>query len=260
MKKLFVFPLILLLALSLSACGMVRGSGRVIDEERSVGDFDKIMLAGIGEVILTQGEEISLKIEAEDNLMRYLKTEVHGDTLVLGTKEEYAMLALQPTRPLKFYITVTDLEAITVAGSGDVYADTLLEVKGMALTVLGSGNIRLEQIETDDISVNITGSGEIEVDSLTSKALTTTISGSGECSLEGEVTDQTVKITGSGSFWGRNLQSENASVLIAGSGDGEIHVRDDLDVNIIGSGNLRYTGSPRLSQSISGSGDVSNVP
>lgn len=256
MKKLSFFSLFIL-TLALSACGMVHGSGNVITETRSVGDFDKILLAGIGEVILTQGDEISLKIEAEDNLMRYLKAEAHDDRLEIGVKEEYATLALQPTQPIRFYVTVTDLEAVTVAGSGDVYADTTLKVEDIELSVLGSGNIRLAQLEVAQFSVNITGSGEVEIKEVTAQGLTTTISGSGECTLEGEVTDQKVKITGSGSFWGRELQSENASVTIAGSGDGEINASNALDVNIIGSGNLRYTGSPRLSQSISGSGNVS---
>jgi predicted small secreted protein len=254
MKKLFLFPLIFV-ALALSACGTLRGSGNVITETREIGRFDEINLAGIGEVIITQGDEVSLKIEAEDNIMRYLKSEVQGGALTLSLRQPAAMVSVWPTQPIKFYVTVTDLEAITVAGSGDVSAEAIT-AKSMALRVLGSGDIHLEALDSDDVTVTIAGSGDVKVDDLAGSNLITTITGSGTCTLQGEVTEQGVRIAGSGDYRADNLQSEDANVTIAGSGSSYVNVSDSLDVRITGSGDVRYSGSPRLTQSIIGSGDV----
>ncbi|OGO16907.1 MAG: hypothetical protein A2Z14_01960 [Chloroflexi bacterium RBG_16_48_8] len=54
----------------------IQGSRNIITEARDVGGFNRIELEGMGKVILTQGEEESLTIEADDNLMEYITTEV----------------------------------------------------------------------------------------------------------------------------------------------------------------------------------------
>lgn len=254
MKKLIFFPLVLL-ALALSACGTLRGSGHVETETREIGRFDSINLAGIGEVIITQGEETTLVVEAEDNLLRYLQTEVRGDTLTLSLRQPGPMVSVWPTQPIKYYVTVTDLEAITITGSGDVTAESL-DADQMELTVIGSGDLHLDALQSDDVGMTVAGSGNITVDDLSARELMANVTGSGTCSLQGEAVEQAVRITGSGDYRADDLQSETARVTIAGSGSGYISVTDSLDVRITGSGDVRYSGSPQLSQTIIGSGDV----
>ena len=85
---------ILVIAAITSACGipfqprLVRGSGDVIVENRSVSGFDKVSVEGAGRVIITQGKKESLTVETDDNLMKYIKTEVTGDTLEIGFEDD----------------------------------------------------------------------------------------------------------------------------------------------------------------------------
>jgi hypothetical protein len=258
MKKLVLIPLFIL-ALALSACGALRGSGRLKSETRPISRFDKINLAGIGEVILTQGDEVSLTVEADDNLLRYIKTEVRGDTLTLSLRPPAPFVSVWPTQPIKFYVSVTDLEAITVAGSGDVTAEALTGER-MELSVLGSGNIRLGMLTADDVTITIAGSGDIRLDDLTTDELLTTLTGSGTCRLQGAADEQAVRIAGSGDYRAADLDSATAHITIAGSGNSYITVSESLNVRITGSGNVRYTGSPSIQQTIIGSGDVAAIP
>jgi hypothetical protein len=257
MKKLVFFPLVLL-ALALSACGTLRGSGRIETETRRVSNFDEVTLAGSGEVIITQGDETALSVEADDNLMRYIKTEVHGGTLTLSIEPPAPMVSVWPTKEVKFYLTVTDLESVTVAGSGSVTSEAI-SADRMDLNVLGSGDIHLNSLDAADVTVNVAGSGTVNVDDLVTKDLMTTISGSGECTLQGDTVEQAVRVTGSGNYLADELLSESAHVTITGSGNGYVNVSERLDVRITGSGDLRYTGSPELTQTVLGSGDVSAV-
>ena len=75
-----------LTALLLSGCTLagVRGSGDLVTESRQVSDFDRVALSGSGQVVITQGAEEGLSVEADDNLMQYVRTEVSGRTLELG--------------------------------------------------------------------------------------------------------------------------------------------------------------------------------
>ena len=70
---LFLIGLILLTACSLSSIQdsgeTITGSGNVVTENRPVSGFDGVSHTGIGRVIITQGEEESLTIEADDNIL-----------------------------------------------------------------------------------------------------------------------------------------------------------------------------------------------
>ena len=101
---------------------MVAGSGKIATETRNVSGFTSVTLAGIGNVYLTQGPAELVRIEAEDNLIPYFDTSVLGSTLKIGIKDQYMGISLQPTRPVKFYVTLPKIEAVTLAGSGDIFA------------------------------------------------------------------------------------------------------------------------------------------
>jgi hypothetical protein len=67
---------------------------------------------------------------------------------------------------------------------------------------------------------------------------------------------QDIQIAGSGAYHGSALTSLTATVNSAGTGAAELAVKDRLDVKIIGSGSVSYTGSPTVKQSIIGSGTL----
>ena len=70
----------------LVACSVTTGSGNVVSESRNVSGFTKIDLSGAGEVTIDQNGTEALTIEAEDNLMSKVTSEVGDGTLRLGEK------------------------------------------------------------------------------------------------------------------------------------------------------------------------------
>jgi len=61
-------------------------------------------------------------------------------------------------------------------------------------------------------------------------------------------------ISGSGSVYAFGMQADNADITISGSGQQEITASTTLKVNIAGSGNVYYKGTPVITTLISGSG------
>ncbi|MFH1524749.1 MAG: head GIN domain-containing protein [Chloroflexota bacterium] len=276
-KRIYLPSTILLIALFLSSCGfrIITGSGNVITETRDVTNFSRITLAGSGDVYVTQGEEVSVRIEAEDNLIPYFGTTVQGDTLTIGIKHEYFAVNLHPLKPVKFYVTSPNIEAVKLAGSGNIHVDDI-QTTGFDISLLGSGNISTDNLSATDVNIklagsgnitlgtisateiiaNIAGSGNIRMEALTTDKVASTISGSGNISLVGEAIEQRIEILGSGDYRANGLKTENASVRVAGSGNSQISVTDTLDVTILGSGDVVYIGSPKMNVSVSGSGRV----
>jgi len=245
MKKKFILVLSLLVMTSflLSACQLpftrvVKGSGVVVSETRDVSGFNAITLNGVGRLDIIQGSSESLEIEAEDNILEALSSEVQAGTLTLGYQESFWVTSIIPTKEIVYTLTVTDLTELTINGAGDV---------------------DIESLQTDTLAMTINGAGQVEIDDLTAETLSVQISGTATIELAGQVSSQTINIDGAGNYQAGDLQSSTASVKVQGLGNARVWAFETLTITINGSGAVSYYGSPELSQEISGLGDITHL-
>lgn len=237
-RMLFILSILALAALGCSLVSIVPihrviGSGNVVQEARNVSVFNQIELAISGDAYVQQGNSESLTIEGEDNILPLITTNVQGGRLVIDSKPGTSFSTM---RRLVFYITVKDLSALEISGSG---------------------RFNVGHVQANDMNLQISGSGEIGFDNLTAQSLRANINGSGTIQVsDGGVARQTVEIPGSGDFNADHLQSQAASVHLDGSGNASLWVTDQLDVQVNGSGKVFYYGTPKVSSFINGSGSV----
>ncbi len=210
--------------------GCTVGSGNMTTESRDVSGFDEIVLMTSGDVNVEVTGSESLEIDAEDNIISLLTSEVVDGRLELGSSD-----AFSTTRRITYTITAAELVGVTVMGSGDVDAS---------------------RVDTDFFEATVTGSGDLKL-SLACSRLEATVTGSGNINPSGTCADLEVTISGSGKFNGDDLEAATAAVTVSGSGNAEVNVADALDVRISGSGDVRYSGDPSVTQDVSGSGGVS---
>lgn len=215
----------------------VRGSGNVVTETRQVSGFDAIQVDYPANVFISQGGTETLKIEAEDNLLPGLKTEVKGNELRIYYKSQDGK-HVNPTKIPVITITVKDLSALNFSSAGEVTVDGL-KSEDLKVSLDGAGNIKLNDIAVSTLSVNLSGAGG------------TTASGSTE--------DLSLNISGFGSFNGKDLKSRTASVNISGAGSATVWAEDQLSASISGAGSVNYYGTPNVSKQISGVGGVKHV-
>jgi len=254
-----------------------RGSGNVVEETRPISGVTGVELATIGNVIIEIGEKESLRIEAEDNLMKFFETNVRGDTLKIGTNP--STVNLRPTKPVYFFLTVKELEQVIISGSGDIQVPDLesgqfnvdiggsgdismgdLDADKFYIAIGGSGDVSAGRVKVPSIRVKINGSGDITLMDLKADDLSLSVNGSGNLRIDdGKVSEQDIDINGSGNFRAEDLSSKVTSIRIGGSGDITVWVIDSLDVRIMGSGNVRYYGRPTVSSSGDGSGDITSL-
>jgi hypothetical protein len=241
--KILLGSLVFLLVAS--ACGInvdlntrnIRGSGDAATETRSVSGFDEVVLAGSAELYIEQGSDERLTVTADDNLLDVIRTEVEGNTLVLGFKNN---VSAAPRTPIVFKLTVRDLSVLTLAGSGKIVTESL-DTPKLTLNLPGSGSMDFERVETGSLHVILAGSGAITIQAGTSDSAE-------------------VNMLGSGTFDGANFEVEDATAVIAGSGDIHVRCTRQLDGKILGSGNIRYYGDPgSVDVDTAGSGNFENM-
>jgi hypothetical protein len=213
----------------------IDGSGNLISEERNVSGFNRISLSGFGQVEITQGTTESLTVTTDDNIMPYIRTEVNGNTLVLGFTDAGRRRSFNPSDKIKFNLVIKELDRIDISGAGDLHADKLV---------------------VDSLRIDLSGAGSLEFDSLTADELVTELSGAGSVIVAGKVKGQELDHSGVGTYYAADLESETAIFNVSGAGSATVWVKETLNVNVSGLGNIIYYGSPRVIQNISGLGKL----
>lgn len=189
MKKSVQIFLGVLLVMVCGTLGLVRGvsgSGVLKTEKRNLPTFTAIESNGSFEVEIVCQQAQNLEIEADDNLLPLISTEVKNGTLVIQSKKHFSTRS-----PLKIRISVPDVTKIELAGSGDM---SLSDVKNESLEIelTGSGDIHASGISKKTV-LSLTGSGDIDTKGLQSELSKVEILGSGDItvspkqSLEAEI-------------------------------------------------------------------------
>lgn len=228
--KTSIYLIVLVLALILAGCGLnvVDGSGRIMTASPAVSGFEAVTLAGNGLIILSQGQSEALTIEADDNILPHIETQVRNGVLIIGYDDQDWNTFYRPSQPIRFNLTVKDLTALNVSGSG--------EIRGANIT-------------TDRLELNLSGSGHVAIESLEATDLTVDVSGSGEIDLAGRVDRQTVELAGMGAYRAGDLDSRVTRVTVSGSGQATVWAQERLTIDVSGSGQVNYYGDPSIIQS-----------
>jgi hypothetical protein len=153
----------------------VRGSGQVRTEERVVSDFDRISFSGVGDLFVEQSGEESLTIEAEDNLLPLLISEVSEGRLILGVRPNSS---ISSTRPIIFRVTVQSLRGVEASGSGNVNASGL-DVAELQVTTSGAVKAGFSGI-ADSQEIEASGTGRFDGRGLSGQTASVRASGTAE--------------------------------------------------------------------------------
>lgn len=206
-----------------------------VTERRDVSGFDSVSLAGLGELTIAQGDEESLTIEAEADVLARVTVEVRDRTLVLGYRPRLAWGRVRRQLILRFELIMKD-------------------VHGMALS--GAGTINASGIRTDALEVSVSGAGSLSLDSLETEDLSTRISGAGNCTLSGRAVRHEIIISGAGDYRAGKLESEAVAATISGAGSATVWARDSLEASISGTGSIKYHGDPDVTKRVTGVGSI----
>ncbi len=209
----FVSLVSLACSFSIPFSGTVQGSGQVTRETRRVTGFTGVDLDTVGEVTITMGEVDAVVVEADDNILPLLKTEVVGSQLIIGKP---APTKISTGHPIRYIITMKTLENATISGTGDIKVDGLdadlvkfdlpgtgrITAKGKAQTLHvslpGTGEIVCDELEADTVVADHSGTGEITVRAV--RSLSAHIAGHGFINYYGDPTNITATVTGHGSI------------------------------------------------------------
>jgi hypothetical protein len=199
--------------------GEEAGSGHLSVETRDVSDIDAVRFTSFGELSIQQGETEGLRLEAEDNVLPEIITEMQHGTLVIRYAERNGQVRVRPTKSIRLVLTVKDLHAVTLSGAGDV---------------------NLEGLQTDRLEATLSGAGSLRAEGA-ARHLEVVLSGAGGFSggdLQTETADVTLSGVGNAVVW----TTERLNVTISGVGWVEYYGSPQVTKNGGGLGSVRDLG------------------
>lgn len=177
--------------------GGVKGSGTSKTEQRNITGFREIEASGAVNLEIDAQKDFSVTVEADDNLLQYIKTEVSGDILKI-----YSEGKISPTAKLNVKISMPAIEGLDVSGASDakimnVKADSLElkasgaseiiingEAKELKAEASGASEINAENLRTEDANVDASGASSATVSA--NNELNVNASGASKISYTGE--------------------------------------------------------------------------
>jgi hypothetical protein len=193
----------------------IKGNGNVVSQERSLGSYDKIEIAGPIDLYITQDDQESASVKTDENLQDVILTEVRNGKLMIRVRKGVEIRATE----LEVHVHCKKLTAIAAAGSGDIETRSSLHGDALSISQSGSGDFELA-LDVEKLEISAAGSGDFE--------------------LKGHVESMELSLAGSGDVEADDLACGHAKVSIAGSCDVKLKKGTSARVSIAGSGDVSY--------------------
>jgi predicted methyltransferase MtxX (methanogen marker protein 4) len=217
--------------------GGIPGSGNIHTETRDIGVFEGIAVEYPGaEITVQQGDREAVEIEADDNLIPQLSTEVLSGTLTIKNVETDWKTTVNPSQPVKIAITVKKLNEIVLSAP--------------------VGDLEGNDLQADTLKLVVSGGAQVRLNGIQVHVLDSVLSGAGDIQASGTADEIKLILSGLGNFNASDLKSRKAAIELSGMGDATVRVEEELTATISGAGSINYFGHPRVEQNINGAGSV----
>jgi len=218
--------------LVLASCDGVTGSGNIVTEKRNTGNFTGINVSNGFDVEVKMGSTTSVTIEADDNVIGYVRTSVNDGVLNLGLKN----MSNTSNVHLKAYIIVPSLNMISASAGADVVVKDPVTADGKVTFRASSGASLKVKVDAPDVE------GEA--------------SSGGTLTLSGTTKNESFDASSSGEVKAHDLLSENATARASSGGEIGVNISVSLDANASSGGNINYRGSGNVTKAESSGGSV----
>ena len=214
----------------------ISGNNKEVTQQITTQKYDKINVSGSIDVELVRGNEGSIILEAEENLIEYIEIYCKNNTLTIKIRNN---TYIDNNKQIKVLVPLEEISEVSLAGSS---------------TIVGRDAFEMENLE-----VSVAGSGEMSIN-ITAQKLVLNVVGSGTLGIKGTTQNCTINVAGSGNLQGERLICKNVVARVAGSGVSIFTCNETLKAYVIGSGSIQYKGNPKVLESkVVGSGSVENI-
>ncbi|SFZ93016.1 Putative auto-transporter adhesin, head GIN domain [Flaviramulus basaltis] len=239
MTTLIKFIVATVLSLMLFSCNFdlnlnsgVRGNGNVIKQERTVNEpFSTIKATEGLDVYLTQSNNESITVEADENLHELIMTEIEDGVLKIHTKENIGNATSK-----KVMVSFKDISSIISTSGSDVFSTNTIIVETLNLKSTSGSDMKLD-VNTSVLHCNSTSGSDMHLSGKTLKLIAEATSGS--------------------DIKAADLIAESSEVRATSGADITVNTSKELTARASSGGDVKYYGNPeKVNKNDSPSGSI----
>jgi hypothetical protein len=216
-----VLSLLLVSCIDMNSITGVTGNGNVQIENRSSNEsFNKISASQGLDVYLTQGNEESITVEADENLLDIIKTEITGDELRIYAKNNIGYAASK-----KITVTFKDIRSIESTSGSDIRSTNTIKVDNLELNTSSGSDMSLS-VETNQLDCHSSSGSDLRLSGSTEKLFAKASSGS--------------------DIKAGDLISQSSQVKATSGSDITVNTSKELTASANSGGDVKYYGNPAI--------------
>ncbi len=214
---------ILFIAFTATASGQIRrtvyGNGNVERQDRTAGKFEGLKVSSGIDVYLKQGDSESITVEADENLLEYIETDIKD-----GVLNVYTDANIRKAESRKVFVTMKDITSLRTTSAGDIIGET--------------------PVRTDDLKLSASSAGDIKIE-VYANTIDADLSSSGDMTLTGKAGKLNVNLSSAGDLNAYELEVKEADVSASSAGDADVNVSEKLTARASSAGDINYRGNPK---------------
>ncbi|TPE45580.1 head GIN domain-containing protein [Pontibacter mangrovi] len=211
----------------------LRGNKKMATQNREVSGIRGIDVSGGFTVELTQGSNEGVKLEAEENLIDNIKTEVRNGILHI-----YNDRGVSTNKGMKAYVTLKDLESIDISGGVKVIGNSSFKSDNLKLDMSGGSNVKLT-VSTKELRADMSGASKVE--------------------LIGKADVLHMEMSGASKVDASELEAREVAIQASGASNVKVFASEALDINASGASAVYYKGSPSITSDVSAAARISRL-
>ena len=208
----------------------VTASGNMETQSRNVDGFSEIKVCCSINVDVHQSNNFRVEVEASDNVLEYVVTEVRGDRLHIGYADN---VNIRNNSNVRVTVHMPRLEEVSVSSSSKVMGHSTFQADEFQLQCSSSGKINLD-IDGDRVDIDVSSSGRVE--------------------LNGSADRLRANTSSSGSIHAFGLASQTVHAEASSGSSIRVNVSRSLEADASSGATIKYRGNPSDRDTESSSG------
>lgn len=208
-----------------------KGNGNVQTQDREIGSFSAISASMGLNVYVLQGDKESLSVEADENLMEYIVTQIKGNELILkidGT--------IRKATKMNIYVTFVDINEINVSSGADFETRNIINAEKLDVSVSSGADAKME---------------------INAKELSCSVSSGADATLSGKADFFAGKASSGSDLKAKQLITKRCKAKASSGGDVTVYAEEEIEASASSGGDVSYYGNPtKVNVSDSSGGDV----
>lgn len=210
----------------------IKRTGKTSTELRMLSPFTKIIVEDNVNVLITQGSTQQVNVEAGNNLIPLIKTEVVNEELRIQNNNRCNWARSYRNGTIQVHITMPTLKCISHDGSGQIKSN--------------------DTITGDTLTIRARQSGDVEL-TINTQIVFTQVHNTSDVTLHGKSILHGNFHVGAGFLHCENLQTDITWSHSKASGDEYLNAKNSLAATLDWIGNIYYSGNPSIN--ITGTGE-----